>query len=50
LETLDASLPYCDWIVRDAVVQLGRNAFTVSWLEREEKERYVDEVEAYTAH
>jgi adenosine deaminase len=34
---------------RDELVQLTRNAFTISWLEREERERYLDELESYAA-
>jgi len=31
------------------VAQLARNAFTVSWLARDEKEQYIDSLEAYVA-
>jgi adenosine deaminase len=36
-------------LTRDEIVQLARNAFTVSWLARGDKERYMDAVEAYAA-
>jgi adenosine deaminase len=36
-------------LARDELVQLARNAFTVSWLEREDKDRYLEAVEAYAA-
>jgi adenine deaminase len=36
-------------VTRDEVAQLARNAFTVSWLAREERERYVDSLEVYVA-
>ena len=36
-------------ITRDEVAQLTRNAFTVSWLARDERERYLDSLEAYVA-
>jgi adenosine deaminase len=32
------------------VVQLARNAFTVSWLAREDRERYLDALETYAAN
>jgi adenine deaminase len=32
------------------VVQLARNAFTVSWIAREDKDRYLDALEAYAAN
>jgi adenosine deaminase len=34
---------------RDEVVQLGRNAFTVSWLPQEVRDGYVDALEEYAA-
>jgi len=36
-------------ITRDEVAQLTRNAFTVSWLARDEREGYLDSLEAYVA-
>jgi adenosine deaminase len=36
-------------LARDEVVQLARNAFTVSWLGREERDRYLEALEAYAA-
>jgi adenosine deaminase len=35
---------------RDEIVQLARNAFTISWLEPEDRNRYVDSLEAYAAN
>lgn len=37
-------------LTRDAIVQLARNAFTVSWLGREDRNRYLDELQAYAAN
>jgi adenine deaminase len=34
---------------RDQIVQLARNAFTVSWLAGEDRERYLDSLEVYAA-
>jgi adenosine deaminase len=34
---------------RDEIVQLGRNAFTVAWLPREDRDAYLDALEAYVA-
>ena len=34
-------------LTRDEVVQLARNAFTISWLAREDKDRYLTALEAY---
>ena len=34
---------------RDEIVQLARNAFTVSWLPREDRDGYLDALEAYAA-
>ena len=34
-------------LTRDDVVQLARNAFTISWLAREDKDRYLTALEAY---
>jgi len=36
-------------LAREEVVQLARNAFMVSWLSPEDKERYVDQLESYVA-
>jgi adenosine deaminase len=36
-------------ITREEVAQLARNAFTVSWLARAEREPYLDSLEAYVA-
>jgi adenosine deaminase len=36
-------------LAREDVVQLARNAFMVSWLSPEDKERYVDQLESYVA-
>jgi len=36
-------------LTRDELVQLARNAFTVSWLPREDRDAYVDALEAYAA-
>jgi adenosine deaminase len=35
---------------RREIVQLARNAFTVSWLTRDDKERYVEALETYAAN
>jgi adenine deaminase len=37
-------------LTRDEIVQLARNAFTISWLEPEDRNRYVDSLEAYAAN
>jgi len=37
-------------LTRGEIVQLTRNAFTVSWLAREDRDRYLDAVEAYSAN
>jgi adenosine deaminase len=37
-------------MTRDEIVQLARNAFGVSWLPGEEREGYLDSLEAYAAH
>ena len=37
-------------LTRGELVQLARNAFTVSWLAPEDKNRYVDSLEAYAAN
>lgn len=34
---------------RDQIVRLARNAFTVSWLPADDKERYIDALESYAA-
>jgi adenosine deaminase len=34
---------------RDEIVQLARNAFSVSWLPREDRDAYLDALEAYAA-
>jgi adenosine deaminase len=36
-------------MTRDEILQLARNAFTVSWLAREDKDRYLDSLEEYAA-
>jgi adenine deaminase len=36
-------------LTRDEILRLARNAFSVSWLARQDKERYIDAVEAYAA-
>jgi len=36
-------------LTQDELVQLARNAFTVSWLPSEDRERYLDALEAYAA-
>jgi len=37
-------------LTRDEIVELARNAFTVSWLAEEDRDRYLDLLEAYTAN
>jgi adenine deaminase len=37
-------------LTRDEIVQLARNAFTVSWLTRDDKEQYVDALGTYAAN
>jgi adenosine deaminase len=34
---------------RGEVVQLVRNAFTIAWLDEEERSRYLDTVDAYAS-
>jgi adenosine deaminase len=34
---------------KDEVVQLSRNAFNVTWLSHEERDAYVDALDAYAA-
>jgi adenosine deaminase len=34
-------------LTRDDILQLARNAFAVSWLAPEERERYTDALDAY---
>jgi hypothetical protein len=34
-------------LTRDEIVQLARNAFTVSWLAPDERDQYLDALEAY---
>ncbi len=34
---------------REQIVQLARNAFTISWLDRQDKDRYLGALEAYAA-
>jgi adenosine deaminase len=34
-------------LTRDEIVQLARNAFTVSWLAREERDRYLEALDTY---
>ncbi|MGQ0670110.1 MAG: adenosine deaminase [Actinomycetota bacterium] len=34
-------------LTRDEIVQLARNAFTISWLAEDDKDRYLDALEAY---
>jgi adenosine deaminase len=36
-------------LTRDEIMQLARNAFTVSWLAGEDRDRYLDSLEAYAA-
>lgn len=36
-------------LTADEIVQLTRNAFAISWLEREDKDEYLDAVESYAA-
>jgi len=36
-------------LTQDEIVRLARNAFTVSWLSSEEKERYLDALDEYVA-
>ena len=36
-------------LTADEIVQLTRNAFAISWLEREDKDKYLDAVESYAA-
>jgi adenine deaminase len=36
-------------LTRDEIVQLARNALTVSWLASEDRDRYLDSLEAYAA-
>jgi adenosine deaminase len=35
-------------LTRDEIVQLARNAFTISWLAEADKDRYLDALEAYS--
>ena len=42
-------LCYCEWLTRDEVVQLARNAFAVAWLTQEERDRYLDALGRYAA-
>lgn len=37
-------------LTRDEIVQLARNAFTISWLTREDKDRYLDALDEYAAN
>jgi adenosine deaminase len=37
-------------LTRDEIVELTRNAFTVSWLAGEDRDRYLDSLEAYAAN
>jgi adenine deaminase len=37
-------------LTRDEVIQLGRNAFTITWLAEQDKNRYLDALENYAAH
>jgi adenine deaminase len=48
-ENLDA-LQGAVSLTRDELVGLARNAFTISWLEQEDRDRYLDVLEAYTAN
>jgi adenosine deaminase len=36
-------------LTRDEIVQLSRNAFTVTWLPQEDRDRYLDALSAYAA-
>lgn len=36
-------------LTRDEIVQLARNAFTVSWLARKDRGRYPDALDEYAA-
>jgi adenine deaminase len=36
-------------LTRDEIVQLGRNAFTISWLDAEQRDAYLDALEAYAS-
>jgi adenosine deaminase len=37
-------------LTRDEIVQLGRNAFTVSWLAEEDRDLYLDALDQYAAN
>ncbi len=37
-------------LTRDEIVQLTRNAFTISWLAREDRDRYLNALDAYAAN
>jgi len=37
-------------LTRDEIVQLARNAFTVSWMAGEDRDRYLESLEAYAAN
>jgi adenosine deaminase len=37
-------------LTRDEIMQLARNAFTVSWLAGEDRERYLDALETYATN
>jgi len=37
-------------LTRDEIMQLARNAFTVSWLAREDRDRYLDALDEYAAN
>jgi adenosine deaminase len=36
-------------LTRDEIVQLARNAFTVSWLSRDDRHGFLDSLEEYAA-
>lgn len=36
-------------LTRDEIVQLARNAFTISWLARKDRDRYLDALDEYAA-
>jgi adenosine deaminase len=47
-ENLDAVRDAAN-LTRDELVQLARNAFTISWLGEDERRRYIDTLDEYAA-
>jgi adenine deaminase len=37
-------------LTRDEIIQLGKNAFTITWLAEQDKNRYLNALENYAAH